>query len=488
MKLQALAATLPRHRLEGNGDVEIRGIAIDSRAVGGGDLFVCLEGLASDGHDFAAAAVRAGAAAVLLRRPDALRGDVPMLVVPDTRDALARISAAFHGHPARRLTVIGVTGTNGKTTTTQILGAIGAAAGKESAVFGTLGNRTGGTWQPTRFTTPEAPEVQRLLREAADRGVTWVAMEVSSHALAQKRVHALDFAAAVFTNLTRDHLDFHPDLEAYFEAKALLFDPEARAAERIPVAIIGIDDAHGRELARRFGPSAVTYGFHADAHYRATDPRTTVAGVEFTLRTPRGDAAVRAPLVGDFNILNLAAAVAVAVELGVPLDAAVRGAASVPGVPGRMEKVPGDRPFLVLVDYAHTPDGLERALRAARGFTAGRLWVVFGCGGDRDRGKRPEMGMVASTLADHVIVTSDNPRTEDPAIILDEILAGVPSGAPVERELDRARAIASAVERAEAGDTVLIAGKGHETVQIVGREERPFDDRQVAAAAMQRRD
>jgi UDP-N-acetylmuramoyl-L-alanyl-D-glutamate--2,6-diaminopimelate ligase len=451
--------------------------------VAGGEKFVCLDGLARNGHDFAATAVSQGAVALVVDHPLPVAG-AAQVVVPDTREAAARLAAAFHGHPSRRLSVIGVTGTNGKTTVTHLLRGIAEAAGIPAAVLGTLGGLTGGGYHATGYTTPEAPELQAFLRDAALEGRRWVAMEVSSHALVQKRAFATTFAAVVFTNLSRDHLDYHGTMEAYFEAKALLFSRSGRGSGKDAVAVVNLEDPLGRTLAARTTDRVAGYGFGPEASYRALDVETGPGGTRYVLQAPGGRVEVRLALVGRYNVLNALAAQATALELGVRLPAAARGAAAVARVPGRLEPVEGSQPFLVLVDYAHTPDALERTLEAVRGIARGRLHLVFGCGGDRDRGKRPEMGRVAAAMADRVIVTSDNPRSEDPETILDEILAGVGGATHVERLADREAAIRAAVRGAAPGDVVLLAGKGHEREQITGRDRRPFDDRSVAAAAL----
>jgi UDP-N-acetylmuramoyl-L-alanyl-D-glutamate--2,6-diaminopimelate ligase len=480
MTLESLLRVLPEFELRGPADFEIRSIELDSRRVGGGALFVCLEGLASDGHDFAAAAVNQGAVALLARRP--VDAAATQVLVRDTREAMARLAGALYGFPSRSLRLVGVTGTNGKTTLTHVVKGLAEEAGEPAEVMGTLGSSSEGGYRSTGFTTPEAPELQRLLREAVDRGTRWIAMEVSSHALAQKRTFGTDFAAVVFTNLTRDHLDFHGDMRTYFEAKALLFDRASRGSEREAVAVINFEDAAGRELARRATGKVVSYGFAAGVDYRAEDVRSGPGGTLYTLVTPRGAREVRLPLLGGFNVLNALGAQAAVMEAGLPLDAAAVGVRRVPQVRGRMEAVRGAQPFLVLIDYAHTPDALAHALETTRGLAAGRLTVVFGCGGDRDRGKRPEMGAVAARLADRMVVTTDNPRHEDPQAILDAILAGVREGhAEVWSELDRETAIRRALAASGSGDAVLIAGKGHEDYQIIGDERRPFDDREVAA-------
>lgn len=485
MRLGSLLEALPRHELRGDADVEIGSIELDSRRVGGGELFVCLEGLARNGHDFAAAAVANGAAALLVGRPVPEAGTVPQVVVEDAREAMARLAAAFYGHPSRSLCVVGVTGTNGKTTVTHLIEGVAEQAGRRAELLGTLGSRGQGGYRSTGFTTPEAPVLQRLFREAVDRGTEWLAMEVSSHALAQKRTFATDFKAVVFTNLTQDHLDYHGDMEGYYQAKALLFRRDTRGSDEDAVAVLNLEDPAGRRLAGTADGRLVTYGFSGGADYRARRLRTGNEGTRYQLVTPSGRRDVRLRLLGRFNVLNALAAQAAAMELGLGLDDVVAGVEALRRIPGRMEPVPGSQPFRVIVDFAHTPDALGQALRAVREFTSGELTVVFGCGGDRDPGKRPRMGRVAVSLADRVVLTSDNPRSEDPEAILDAVAAGAAGAAvPVLRETDRARAIRLALEAARPGDTVLIAGKGHETVQVIGETKHPFDDRLVARGAL----
>ncbi|HET9235391.1 MAG TPA: UDP-N-acetylmuramoyl-L-alanyl-D-glutamate--2,6-diaminopimelate ligase [Candidatus Eisenbacteria bacterium] len=487
MKLRDLLAALPDYDLKGEGNVDIRGIELDSRRVGGGELFVCLEGLASNGHDFAATAVNQGAAALLVGRHLPDLATTPQVVVGDPRKAMALAAAAFFSHPSRFLELCGVTGTNGKTTVTHLVQAVATAAGRRAEVLGTLGSKVGTEYRVTGFTTPEAPALQKYLREAVERKTEWLAMEVSSHALAQARVFGTDFSTVVFTNLTRDHLDFHGTMESYFEAKARLFSPDGRGSEREAVAVLNLEDPAGQVLAGKVTGPKATYGFGRGSDYRAYDLRTSAASTGYTLSTPHGRSPVELHLPGRFNVLNALAAQAAGMERGLSLEAAVRGVESVTRVPGRMEQVTGSQTFAVVVDYAHTPDALEHALRAARSFTAGKLIVVFGCGGERDRGKRPEMGRVAGREADRIVLTSDNPRTEDPDAILDAIEEGVKGmTVPYLRERDRARAIALALEHARPGDTVLIAGKGHENYQIIGSTTLPFDDRLVAVEVLRR--
>jgi UDP-N-acetylmuramoyl-L-alanyl-D-glutamate--2,6-diaminopimelate ligase len=423
----------------------------------------------ADGHDHAAAAVAAGACALIVERELPL--PVPQIVVDSCRAAMGPIADVFFGRPSERLLVLGVTGTNGKTTTAYLQHAILAAAGHTAGLLGTIERRIGGVAEPAQRTTSEAIDLQRDLRRMLDAGDTACAMEVSSHALDQQRVAGVRFAAAAFTNLTQDHLDYHADMEAYFAAKALLFDG------RCPTAA-NADDAYGRRL-----PADLRFGLATPgAEVRAEDVRYGAHGTAFRLRTPWGDAEVATRLVGRFNVENALAAVSSAGLAGVPLAAIVTGLEGVAGVPGRLEVVSGDRPFAVIVDYAHTADALENVLRALRPLATGRLIVVFGCGGDRDRGKRPTMARVACALADEVIITTDNPRSEDPLAIIAEVAAGADGRHAVEP--DRRRAIERAIAAAAPGDVVLIAGKGHEQGQDVAGSITPFDDRVVACEVL----
>ena len=484
--LDRVAAALDRAGLllarRGDAPDTITGIADDSRRVTRGGLFVAVRGAAQDGHAFLPGAARAGAAAALVE--DAESTALPALVVRDGRRAAAVAAAAFYDHPAAALTLVGVTGTNGKTTTVGIIRHLLDEAGAPSASVGTLGVLAGSAGQPVPggagLTTPGPVELQRLLRVLADRGVRAVAMEVSSHALDQRRVDGVAFAAAVYTNLTRDHLDYHRTMEAYFAAKARLVEYVAPDG----AVVVNADDPAWAALARR--PRTVTY---SAAGARAADVaaegcRYDPAGTAFTLRVGDARADARVPLIGDFNVANALGAVAAAVAVGLPPDEAARRLRTLPQVPGRLERV-ADTPA-VLRDYAHTPDALERALRAVRPFARGRLVVVFGAGGDRDRGKRPEMGRVAEALADEVVLTSDNPRTEDPEHILDDIAAGMRSP-PSARIEDRRGAIAHALAGAGADDVVLLAGKGHETYQIRGTETLPFDEAEIVRALVAER-
>jgi UDP-N-acetylmuramoyl-L-alanyl-D-glutamate--2,6-diaminopimelate ligase len=444
--------------LRGDASVRIGGVEYDSRRVGPGSLFCCLRGSAADGHAFAEGARAAGAAALLVDHP--LGVDLPQVVVTDTRIAMGHLASAFHGHPSRSLMLVGVTGTNGKTTTTSLVAGVLEAAGVRTGVIGTL---TG------KHTTPESPDLQALLAGFRDEGCAAVAMEVSSHALALHRVAGCHFRLAVFTNLGRDHLDLHGTVERYFAAKAMLFEPGL--TER---GIANIDDPHGRLLVDA-APIPMR-GFSSD---ELLDLEVSPTEHAYTWRGQR----VRVGIGGAFNAMNSLAAATACAELGLTVESIAAGLAAAGAVPGRFEAVHAGQPFDVIVDYAHTPDGLREALRAARAaLSGGRLIAVFGCGGDRDREKRPEMGEVAATLADAVVVTSDNPRSEDPLEIINAILEGVPADYRdrVVTEPDRRRAFAHAFGAALPGDVVVIAGKGHETTQTIGREVVPFDDRAVA--------
>ncbi|MBV9818657.1 MAG: UDP-N-acetylmuramoyl-L-alanyl-D-glutamate--2,6-diaminopimelate ligase [Solirubrobacterales bacterium] len=466
-----LDQVLPGAAPAGAHDLEIVDLAYDNRAVRVGTLFFCVVGFARDGHDFAADAVARGAVALVVQRP--LDLPVAQVVVESTRAAMAPAAAAFYGDPSADLQIVGVTGTNGKTTTAFLVRALLEAAGRPSGLLGTIKSVIAGVAHDVQRTTPEAIDLQRTLRAMLDGGDRACVMEVSSHALALRRADAIRFAAAIFTNLTQDHLDFHPTMEDYFQAKRMLF-----AGAEAPAAVVNVDDPYGARLAAELG-GATTFALRADAVYRATDVRTGIDGSTFTVRGPDGKLAVRSPLRGEFNVSNVLGALAAARSLGIDADTCVEAIATAGQVPGRFQTVDEGQGFAVLVDYAHTPDSLRNVLRAARELTPGRLHVVFGCGGDRDRGKRPQMGEIARRLADEVVVTSDNPRSEDPEAIIAEILQG--SGGDVAHDADRRRAIARAIAAAGAGDVVVIAGKGHEQGQeFASGHKIPFDDVTVA--------
>jgi UDP-N-acetylmuramoyl-L-alanyl-D-glutamate--2,6-diaminopimelate ligase len=435
--------------------VEVTAVTHDSRQVTAGSLFCCVPGTMTDGHAFAADAVALGARSLLVEHEIDL--DVTQVVVEDVRRSIGRVAAAFHGHPSDALEIVGVTGTNGKTTTAWLLRSIFEAAGRTTGMIGTL---TGAR------TTPESTDLQAQLASMRDRGVTTLAMEVSSHALAQWRVEGTRFRVGVFTNLSRDHLEFHSTLEEYFAAKARLFEPG-----QTDIGIVNADDPRGRLLLDAARIPTRPYSLEDATDIRLHDDHTTC--------TWRGRQLV-VPLAAQFNLSNALGAAAAALAIGIDEDAIVAGIGRAPQAPGRFELVDAGQPFTVVVDYAHTPDGLETVLRAARQVAAdGQLTVVFGCGGDRDPGKRPMMGEVASRLADVVILTSDNPRSEEPDAIIEEIRAGATGPAYVLGEVDRRAAIALALSRAAADDVVVVAGKGHETTQTIGTSVVPFDDREV---------
>lgn len=470
----ATVAAAADAELIGDPTVPVAEAAYDSRHVAPGSLFFCVPGERVDGHTFASAAITAGASALVVER--LVDVDVPQLRVRSVREAMGPMSSVVFGRPASDLRIVGVTGTNGKTTTTYLVEALAAGVGSATGVIGTTGARIRGRRVPLAHTTPEAPDLHRLLATMRDAGVDIVAMEMSSHALAQHRVDGIRATVAVFTNLSQDHLDYHPSMDAYFAAKARLFTP-AMAVR----AAVNADDPFGRRLLRHPEIPTSTYAIDAEADLRASDVRVDRHGIGF--RVPGAE--VRSALRGRFNVWNCLAALAAADVLGIARDAAARALAGLDGVPGRMETIEEGQDFLVVVDYAHTPDSILSVLRGARPLAAGRLIVVFGCGGDRDRAKRPLMGEAATSAADLTIVTTDNPRHEDPLAIIGEIVPGARSGGGAYVvEPDRRAAIASAIAEAGPGDVVVIAGKGHETTQEIGDVTVPFDDRQVAREAL----
>ena len=485
MLLHELLDSVDVLELRGDPRTEIASVTHDSRAVGPDDLFCCVVGSTSDGHDHAPAALAAGAAALLVERT--LDLGAPEVRVASVRAAMGPVAAAAWGQPSSKLAVLGVTGTNGKTTTTYLLENIARAAGITPGVIGTIGTRIDGAVVPGERTTPEATELQALLARMAGAGVGLAAIEVSSHALVMHRVDGTRFAAACFTNLSHDHLDFHADLEDYFEAKARLFVPAFTDA-----AAANLDDPRGAEIARRSeaaGLSVLGFGLATgEAPVRAEAVQARPDGNTFRLVTPYGSAPVTSPLVGAFNLSNALAAAATALVAGLDVAAVAAGLSAPVVVPGRMERVDAGQPFPVLVDYAHTPDGLDKVLRAARPLVGagGRLVIVFGAGGDRDRAKRPEMGKAAAGLADVVVVTSDNPRSEDPMAIIAEVVAGIPAGTEPVVIADRREAIGAALAGRSAGDVVVVAGKGHEQGQTAGGVTVPFDDRIVAGEELAR--
>jgi UDP-N-acetylmuramoyl-L-alanyl-D-glutamate--2,6-diaminopimelate ligase len=470
-RLADLTSELPVRELRGNGATAVSDVTFRSDEAAPGSLFFCVPGARADGHDLAADAVSRGAVALVVERWLPL--NVPQVRVPVVRESMGPVSAALFDHPSRLIRTVGVTGTNGKTTVTYLLESILREAGLVPGLIGTTGIRINGEPVPVARTTPEAPDLQRLLAQMVARGVGGVALEVSSHGLDQHRVDGVSFDVAVFTNLSQDHLDYHGTMQAYFAAKARLFT--GRFASR---AAIGIDSPWGERMVEACEIPATTFGRSRHAELRATGESASAAGVSFEA----GGVHVKSPLRGEFNVSNCLAAFAAARVLGLDSEAIVRGIARVANVSGRMERVDAGQPFLVLVDYAHTPDGLDRVLHAARSLAAGRLVVVFGCGGDRDRAKRFPMGRTATAGADHTVITSDNPRSEDPAAIIAEVERGArEGGGPYVVEPDRRSAIRLALEGAGRGDVVVIAGKGHETEQEFADGPVAFDDRVVAA-------
>jgi len=480
-----LMALLPTARLVGDRPAAITGVSFDSRTTRPGDLFVARTGLVADGHGFARMAADRGAAAVVAERMPDPAVSIPLLLVQDSREALARVAAALYDWPSRKLDLVGVTGTNGKTTTTHFLTAGAAAAGRATGRIGTIGYDINGVTLDAPHTTPEAPVLEELLSRMVEAGVELCAMEVSSHALEQRRSFGLDFRAVLFTNLTQDHLDYHHDFDSYYAAKRRLFRADERGSEAGVVAAINVDDPFGQRLSAESDQRVVTFAVDSPADYRATVIRMDGAGSDVVIDMPGGRMPLRLGMVGPFNVMNALGAVVILTELGYDPAATRVGLESLHGVPGRMERVDCGQPFLVLVDYAHTPDALERVLTAARLATTGQLIALFGCGGDRDRAKRPIMGAVATRLSDRTIVTSDNPRSEVPEAIIKEIVVGAEeAGGSFVVEADRRAAIEMALRSARPGDAVVIAGKGHEPYQILGDRTIHFDDREEAARCL----
>lgn len=495
MKLSDLIKGIVIKRVTGNMDTDVSGVAYDSRQVTPGTLFVAVRGLKTDGHRYIKEAVSKGASALLIE--EETNGNnissipIPVLTVSDSRKAIARVAINYYGDPSRKLKLIGVTGTNGKTTTTYLIRAILEGAGHKTGLIGTVSYAYGDKIFPAGHTTPEAMEFQGLLRDMADNQCRFVVTEVSSHALALKRVYGTGFSTAIFTNLTQDHLDFHADMEDYFQAKALLFSgliPGDRA-------IINRDDPYGRRLTGMTKGPVYTYGIDRESDIHAKDIHLSMEGLEFDAMTPAGRIRIKSGLVGIYNVYNILGAIGVGLSYDIPLEKIASGIASVSSIPGRFEKINSGMGFGVVVDYAHTEDALRLLLKAAAGFVERKIITLFGCGGDRDRGKRPLMGKAAIELSDYVIVTSDNPRTENPQRIMDEIEAGVREAmrASARRAsgykliLDRGAAIEEAIQMAKEGDLVVVAGKGHECYQIIGNKKLHFDDREEIQKAIAQR-
>jgi UDP-N-acetylmuramoyl-L-alanyl-D-glutamate--2,6-diaminopimelate ligase len=475
MKLSELISALGECGIAGRRDVEVTGLSHDSRMVRYGNLFAALPGGRSDGHDYVAEAIERGAVAILVQREVAASNRATLLRVRDSRRALARLAACFYGSPSREIEVVGVTGTNGKTTVCYLIRAILKEAGRNPAVLGTIEYLIGGRSIPAERTTPEAPCLQAMMRDAVREGCDCLVMEVSSHALQQWRVEGVAFDAAVFTNLGRDHLDFHGSVEAYFKAKAPLFSMPG-----LKHAVVNGDDPWGRKLASSIATPLITYGMHEDAAVRAVKVESGRAGSRFDVETDGRHLPLAFPLLGRHNVYNALAAASAALSLGVEPEAIVAALSKAKPARGRLEEAPCGKPYRVFVDYAHTEDALRSALLAVREGCEGRVILVFGCGGDRDGSKRIPMGRVASRLADLPIITTDNPRGEDPMDIIKEISKGCDeSGKRCQAIQDRREAIAAALAEAREGDVVLVAGKGHERTQEFESTVVPFSDRDV---------
>jgi UDP-N-acetylmuramoyl-L-alanyl-D-glutamate--2,6-diaminopimelate ligase len=488
-------------RFDGDPGLEIKGLYYDSRQVQPGGLFFALKGLAADGHRFIADALQAGAAAIVAEDEAFVPSGANVIVVADSRQAMSSAAAAFYGDPTATVPLVGITGTNGKTTTTYLVESILEHAGRPTAVLGTINYRFRELSYPAPNTTPESVDLQRTLRDMVDAGAGAIVMEVSSHALEQRRVDGCHFDVGVFTNLTRDHLDYHLTMEAYLGSKMRLFRDLLVGDRAKPrrCAVVNNDDPYGSAIAGAAACPVIGFGLGEGAAVTATNVKFSVDGIEGVLVTPAGRAIFSSPLLGRFNLSNILAAASVGIALDLPLDAIRRGIEEHRRVPGRLERVDNDRGITVLVDYAHTDDALDNVLSTMRKISTGRIITLFGCGGDRDQGKRPVMGRIAAEMSDLVLVTSDNPRTEEPSAILDQIKAGIVPLGVREYRLDevaagcaekgfiicpsRRDAIRLAASVARPGDIVLLAGKGHEDYQIIGTVKHHFDDREEAAAA-----
>lgn len=479
MNLDALLKNTTVLARRGDGATEVLGLAYDSRQVKPGWLFFAIQGERADGHQYIGDLMRGGAAGVVSERPAAAAFPGVWIQAPSIRRAMAEMGRAFYGDPASKLQLTGITGTNGKTTTAHLLHSILKAAGRKPGLFGTIEYRLNGRILPAHHTTPESLDLLALFADLAASGGHAAVMEVSSHALAQDRVWGFRFVAAVFTNLTRDHLDYHKDFDHYFAAKRRLF--EGTGAPPPELAVINADDAWGQKLLQMEMPRKITYGVESEAQVKVSRFTLGADGIRASITGLGGKLEIASPLMGRANLENILAAAATAEALGIPGQAIQDGVAALRQVPGRFERVDMGQPFIVLVDYAHTHDALRNALAIARELARNRLLVVFGCGGDRDRSKRPLMGEAAGSMSDLAILTSDNPRGEDPILIMNDAMVGLQkAGKPYLAEVDRAQAIREALGRAHEGDVVLLAGKGHETAQVLRDGPIPFDDREVA--------
>lgn len=489
MSLTDLIAGIKVEKVISRQAISIKGMTYDSRQVQTGDLFFCLPGAKADGHDYAPQAIERGAAALIVERELPFK-DITQIVVSDSRKTMAELAAAFFGYPSRQLRVIGVTGTNGKTTTTYLIKAILEAAGFGVGLIGTIQSLIGHQVIPMKNTTPESLDLQRLLRKMVDAKLDYAVMEVSSHALSIGRVSNCEYDTAVFTNLTRDHLDYHLTFENYAAAKAILFTSLGQNAKKTgaKTAVVNLDDEYGAFIAGQTTVPVLTYGLRKSPMIGAKNVQVTAKGTSFTAITPRGDISLGLKITGMFNVYNALAAIGAALAEGIAPETIKTALGKFTSVPGRFELVEEGQSFAVVVDYAHTPDGLENILQTAKQLTQGKIIVVFGCGGDRDRTKRPVMGALAARYADFTVITSDNPRSEEPLSIMREIENGfVSTGAQSKQYLmiaDRKDAIREALSRAQRDDIVLIAGKGHETYQILKERTISFDDREIARSIL----
>jgi len=488
VQLTTLIRSLDVIESKGAMDLDIRDISYHSHRIQEGDLFVAIRGEKTDGHHFIEETVQRGARAIIMEQMPSKPLDVTLVSVADTHKALAQVSAEFFSHPSREITLVGITGTNGKTTTSYLIESILKAAGRAVGVIGTVNYRLRGKERPAPTTTPQAYDLQQLLREMSTDGVKDVVMEVSSHALDQERVRGCHFDVGVFTNISPEHLDYHEDMDRYFAAKKRLFQEILIEAEKDPWAIVNVDDPLLRAFQKELPPvRAMTYGLD-QGEVRASHREVSFEGIRAALSTPAGTIAIRTPLVGEYNLYNIMAATTVGIALGIAPETIRQGIEDLAVVPGRMERV-GEKGPWVLVDYAHTPDALEKTIKEIKRLATGTVFVVFGCGGDRDKSKRAPMGKIGAQFSDVAIITSDNPRTEDPLKIIEEIENGAKEISPQRYHVipDRREAIKKAIALAGDQDCVLITGKGHEDYQIVGEERLPFDDRAEARTALEAR-
>ncbi|WP_284140902.1 MULTISPECIES: UDP-N-acetylmuramoyl-L-alanyl-D-glutamate--2,6-diaminopimelate ligase [unclassified Virgibacillus] len=485
MKLLELLTPVPFYTSYSELDnIEVQSLKIDSRAIEQGDVFICITGFSVDGHNYIPQAIENGAVAIIAEKK--VEAAVPVIVVSDTTRALALLASHFYNYPSSQLPLIGITGTNGKTTITYLLDSIYRVNGKKTGVIGTIQMKIGDEAFPIQNTTPDALFLQRTFHQMIEAGVEQGIMEVSSHALDQGRVHGTDFDIAIFTNLSQDHLDYHKDLDDYLRAKSLLFaqlgNSYIKAGRKF--AILNADDSSIDLLKRSTAQHVLTYGCRNDADVSATDIQLHAGETTYTLVTPIGTINVKSRLIGMFNVYNMLAAASAAIADGVNLQVIKQAFETIPGVNGRFEPVKAGQDFGVIVDYAHTPDSLENVLQTVQEFVKGKIYAIVGCGGDRDRTKRPLMAQIATKYADHAVLTSDNPRTEQPEAILQDMVNGLTKETNYEVIVDRKQAIHHAVALAKNDDIILIAGKGHETYQQIGHEKLHFDDREVAQEAI----